>query len=381
MAEDSTSGASLSTLFSYFFRLSWTAFGGSLAYISMMMDDCVEKRKWLSKDEFTEMLGITNMLPGPNATEMAIHIGCAKGGRVGGVLSGLGFTVPSFMIMLVLSWLYFQYGAVPSIAGLFYGINPVVVSIIIVTILRLGKTSITDWKLASIFLATALATYFTTTNEAIILLAAGFVGALLYGPSLKKASVMLMFLPFSLPMITATVQGFSPIVQVFLEFLKAGSLMFGTGLVIIPLIGPDVVDAFGWMSRKEFFDGVTLGQATPGPVAKTAVFVGYKVAGTWGAAVAMAGMFLPPFVIVILLAPFFRQIRENPWLQGFLKGVKAGAVGAILAVTAALAQTAFPDLLAIAIAAASMVTMLRFKVNISLLVIVAGVLGILLKLF
>jgi len=381
VAEDSTSGASLSTLFSYFFRLSWTAFGGSLAYISMMMDDCVEKRKWLSKDEFTEMLGITNMLPGPNATEMAIHIGCAKGGRVGGVLSGLGFTVPSFMIMLVLSWLYFQYGAVPSIAGLFYGINPVVVSIIIVTILRLGKTSITDWKLASIFLATALATYFTTTNEAIILLAAGFVGALLYGPSLKKASVMLMFLPFSLPMITATVQGFSPIVQVFLEFLKAGSLMFGTGLVIIPLIGPDVVDAFGWMSRKEFFDGVTLGQATPGPVAKTAVFVGYKVAGTWGAAVAMAGMFLPPFVIVILLAPFFRQIRENPWLQGFLKGVKAGAVGAILAVTAALAQTAFPDLLAIAIAAASMVTMLRFKVNISLLVIVAGVLGILLKLF
>ncbi len=381
MAEDSTSGASLSTLFSYFFRLSWTAFGGSLAYISMMMDDCVEKRKWLSKDEFTEMLGITNMLPGPNATEMAIHIGCAKGGRVGGVLSGLGFTVPSFMIMLVLSWLYFQYGAVPSIAGLFYGINPVVVSIIIVTILRLGKTSITDWKLASIFLATALATYFTTTNEAIILLAAGFVGALLYGPSLKKASVMLMFLPFSLPMITATVQGFSPIVQVFLEFLKAGSLMFGTGLVIIPLIGPDVVDAFGWMSRKEFFDGVTLGQATPGPVAKTAVFVGYKVAGIWGAAVAMAGMFLPPFVIVILLAPFFRQIRENPWLQGFLKGVKAGAVGAILAVTAALAQTAFPDLLAIAIAAASMVTMLRFKVNISLLVIVAGVLGILLKLF
>jgi len=381
VAEDSTSGASLSTLFSYFFRLSWTAFGGSLAYISMMMDDCVEKRKWLSKDEFTEMLGITNMLPGPNATEMAIHIGCAKGGRVGGVLNGLGFTVPSFMIMLVLSWLYFQYGAVPSIAGLFYGINPVVVSIIIVTILRLGKTSITDWKLASIFLATALATYFTTTNEAIILLAAGFVGALLYGPSLKKASVMLMFLPFSLPMITATVQGFSPIVQVFLEFLKAGSLMFGTGLVIIPLIGPDVVDAFGWMSRKEFFDGVTLGQATPGPVAKTAVFVGYKVAGTWGAAVAMAGMFLPPFVIVILLAPFFRQIRENPWLQGFLKGVKAGAVGAILAVTAALAQTAFPDLLAIAIAAASMVTMLRFKVNISLLVIVAGVLGILLKLF
>ncbi|MBS7626892.1 chromate transporter [Candidatus Bathyarchaeota archaeon] len=156
--------------------------------------------------------------------------------------------------------------------------------------------------------------------------------------------------------------------------------MFGTGLVIIPLTGPDVVDAFEWMSYKEFFDGVTLGQMTPGPVMKTAAFVGYKVAGIWGAIAAFTGIFFPPFVVVTLLAPFFRQIRKNPWLQGFLKGVKAGAVGAILAVVWSMAATAFPDLLTVAIAVTSFVVILKSKVNLSLLVVGAGGLGVLTKL-
>lgn len=381
MTKTPANNVSLFGLFSYFFRLSWTAFGGPLAYISMMEDDCVEKRKWLSKDEFAEMLGITNMLPGPNATEMAIHIGYVQGGKLGGILSGLGFTTPSLVIMLVLSWLYFQYSAMPSVSGFFYGINPVVVAIILVTVLRLGKSSITDWKLVCIFLATVLATYFTAINEAIILFAAGVVGVFLYSPALKKAtSVTLLLIPFSLPIMAITFEGLPVMVLLFLEFLKASLLMFGTGLVIIPLIGPDVVDVFHWMSYKEFFDGVTLGQVTPGPVMKTAVFVGYKVAGIWGATVAFSGIFLPPFIIVILLAPYYRQMRRNPWLQGFLKGVKAGAVGAILAVVGSLAQTAFPDLLAAAIAAVSLVAMLRFKVNVSLLVIAAGALGVLMRL-
>jgi chromate transporter len=372
---------SLLGLFSYFFKLSCTAFGGPLAYITMMQDDCVEKRKWLSKEEFTEMLGITNMLPGPNATEMAIHIGYVKGGRTGAILSGLGFTIPSFVIILVLSWLYFQYGAMPTVGGFFYGINPVVVVIILVTAFRLGKSSITDWKLICIFAGTVLATYFTAVNEAIILFASGLVGVLLYCPKLKRTiSTMLLFIPLSFSAMAITFAGLPLLVQLFLEFLKASSLMFGTGLVIIPLIGPDVVESFGWMSYKEFFDGVTLGQITPGPVMKTAAFVGYKVAGIPGAAVAFSGIFLPPFIIVGFLAPYFRRIRRNPWLQGFLKGVKAGAVGAIIAVVGTLAQTAFPDLLTVAIAAACLVAMLKFRVNVSLLVIAAGALGVLIRL-
>ncbi len=352
-----------------------------MAYISMMEDDCVEKRRWLSKEEFAEMLGITNMLPGPNATEMAIHIGTVKGGRVGGVLSGLGFTIPSFVIMLVLSWLYFQYGAVPTVSGLFYGINPVIVAIIVVTVLRLGRSSVVDWKLAGIFMGTLLATYFKVANEALILFSAGLAGALIYGPILKReALVMLIFLPFSLPLVSAFYGELPVMIQLLLEFLKASLLMFGTGLVIIPLIGPDVVEVFGWMSYKEFFDGVTLGQVTPGPVMKTAAFVGYKVGGVLGAAVAMFGTFLPPFVTVISLAPFFRQIRSNRWLRGFLKGVQAGTVGAILAVAGSLALVAFPDLLTIAIAAVSLIAVLKFRVNMSLLAIAAGALGVITRL-
>jgi len=377
----SADNVSLFGLFLYFFRLSWTAFGGPLAYISMMEDDCVEKKKWLTKDEFTEMLGITNILPGPNATEMAIHIGYVKNGKLGGILSGLGFTIPSFIMMIALSWLYFEFKAMPSIGGLFYGMNPVVVAIILVTVLRLGKASITDWKLACIFLATILATYFTTINEAIIIVTSGLVGILLYGPDLKRTTLaVLLFTPFSFQGITTALVELPIILPLFLEFLKASLLMFGSGLVIIPLLGPDIVEVFGWMSYKEFFDGVTLGQVTPGPVMKTAAFIGYKVAGIWGAAAAFSGIFLPPFVLVTLLAPFFRQIRKNPWLQSFLKGVRVGAVGTILAVAGSLAKTAFPDLITLTIAAVSLIVMLKLKVNVSLLVIIAGAFGILIRL-
>ncbi|OGD53151.1 hypothetical protein A3K80_04425 [Candidatus Bathyarchaeota archaeon RBG_13_38_9] len=367
--------------FRYFFRLSWTAFGGPLAYISMMADDCVEKKKWLSKDEFTEMLGFTNMLPGPNATEMAIHIGYSKGGRIGGIISGLGFTIPSFIIILVLSWFYFQYHSIPGVEGIFYGINPVVVAIILVTAFRLGRSSITDWKLAAIFIATVFAAYFTTINEAIILFVSGLVGMFLYGTSLRRfgLSTLLPFIPLGFTAITVSVAAFPVMVQLFLEFLKASLLMFGTGLVIIPLVGPNIVEVFGWMSYEEFLDGVTLGQVTPGPVMKTAAFVGYKVGGVWGASVAFLAIFLPPFFIVTLLAPFFNKMRRYAWLQGFLKGVKAGAVGVILAVVGSLVQTAFPDFLAIMIAGVSIVAMFKFKTNMSLLVIAAGALGVLVK--
>jgi chromate transporter len=346
----------------------------------MMEDECVEKRKWLSKDEFTEMLGITNMLPGPNATEMAIHIGIAMGGRVGGFLSGFGFTIPSFIIITALSWLYFHFGSMPSVGWLFYGINPVVVAIILVTVFRLGKSSITDWKLLGLFMATVVAARFGTMNEAIIIIGAGFIGMLLYGSTRKRTlSTFFFFVPLSFPFVTFTFAELPVLLQLFLEFLKASLLMFGSGLVIIPLIGPDVVEVFGWMSYKEFFDGVTLGQITPGPVMKTAAFVGYKVAGLWGAVAAFSGVFLPPFIIVTALAPYFRKIRSNQWLQGFLKGVKVGAVGAIVAVTISLAQIAFPDLLTILIAAVSLLVLLKLKVNMSLLVIAAGAIGVLTK--
>ncbi len=375
---------SLLELFMYFFRLSWTAFGGPLAYISMMEDDCVEKRKWLKKEEFAEMLGITNMLPGPNAAEMAIHIGYVKRGLTGAILSGMGFVTPSFIIILILSWLYFQYNTVPNIGHMFYGINPVVVAIILVTAYRLGASLTHDIKLLIILLMSFLLSYFTEVNEAIILLIAGFASLLLYRPKVKSSKRCI-----KIPILCATTLSFfnfsienaPTLLLIFLEFLKAGLLMFGSGLVILPLIGPDVINVFKWVTEKEFFDGITLGQITPGPVMKASAFIGYKVAGIWGAFVAFLGVYLPPFIIVPIVSKSFRSIKDNIMLKDFLKGIEAGVVGTILAVVFSLSKVAFMDYLTILIACTALILMTKFKVNVSLIVVASGVFGLLIKTF
>lgn len=376
----SSKNVSLLELFIYFFRLSWTAFGGPLAYISMMEDDCVEKRRWLSKEEFTEMVGITNMLPGPNAAEMAIHIGYVKRGLLGGMLSGFAFITPSFIIIFFLSWLYFQYHTMPAVGDIFYGINPVVVVIILVAAYRLGRSSIVDWKLFGIFVAAFLVSYFTEVNEAIILLVSGLIGVILYTQNLvstKDYKKLNLFLP-SIILFNVSIEHMPTLLLIFLEFLKAGSLMFGSGLVIIPLIGPDVIN-FGWVSEKEFFDGVTLGQITPGPVMKTAAFIGYKVAGFLGALLAFLGVYLPPFIIVPIVSSSFKRIKDNVLLKNFLKGIGAGVVGTILAVILSLSKVAFTDYFTLLIAVVCLILMIRFRVNVSLLVVGAGLLGLVIK--
>lgn len=371
-------GKELWPAIAYFFKLAWIGFGGPLAHIAMMQDEAVERRRWLTKDEFTEMLGLTNMLPGPNSTELAIHIGYRIGGRRGGLLTGFAFTFPAFAMMALLSWLYFTYRAIPSVEGLFYGINPVVVVLIAVTVWRLGRSAITDWKLLLIALGSFLGSVLTPVNEALILLMAGGVGILLYGPPFQKLGKGLAaFLSF--PLSLAASPALPTTASLALVFLKAGSLLFGTGFVIIPLLAPDVVATYQWMTQKEFFDGVTLGQVTPGPVVKTATFVGFKAGGLLGAAVATVAIFLPPFVLVLSLAPILKRLRQNPWLQGFLRGVRPGAVGTILGIVVFMAQAAFVDLWTVGIAAASFVALLRFMINTPLLVVGAGIVGVLLR--
>ena len=366
----------LAGLFRYFFKLAWIGFGGPLAHISMMQHDTVEKKRWLSRDEFTEILGMTNMLPGPNSTELAIHIGYVKGGRIGAFVSGLAFTLPAFFIMLVLSWLYFQLGSIPSIAGLFYGINPAVIAIIVITAVRLGRSSAGDARSLTIAVAVFLAVLLTDVNEAIVLLSAGIAGLLLYAPRRMKSALFILVL--GPPSLFASISlGALPAwLQVFWVFLKAGALLFGSGLVIVPLIASEVVGDFGWMSYRQFFDGVTLGQVTPGPVVKTAAFVGYSVGGVFGAGVATLGVFLPPFVIVTLLAPLFRKMKSNKILQAFLKGVRPGAVGAILAVAVTLGETALIDVWTVAIAAVSLTALAKFKASIPLVVVTCGLAGV-----
>lgn len=362
-------------LFHYFFKLAWIGFGGPLAHISMMQQDAVEKKRWLSREEFAEILGMTNMLPGPNSTELAIHIGYVKGGRTGAIISGLAFTLPGFFMMLVLSWLYFQFGSIPSVSGIFYGMNPAVIIIIVIAAVRLGRSSVVDIKSFGLATAVFLTVLLTGVNEAVVLLSAGIAGMLLYmGNRLKNRLAVFLLIPTSFGVISLTNMPVE--FQLFFQFLKAGALLFGSGLVIVPLIASDVVEGFGWMSYKQFFDGVTLGQITPGPIVKTAAFVGYSVGGILGAGVATLGVFLPPFVIVTLLAPIFRKMKANKLLQNFLKGVRPGAVGAILAVAISLGETALIDAWTIAIAAACLLALTKFKVPIPLTIVACAVAGI-----
>jgi chromate transporter len=277
-----------------------------------------------------------------------------------------------------LSWLYFTYRALPSVGGLFYGINPVVVVLIVITAWRLGKSAITDWKLLLIALGSFLGSVLTPVNEALILLAAGAVGILLYGPPLQRLGKGLAAL-LPLPLSLAANPALPTPASLALVFLKAGSLLFGTGFVIIPLLAPDVVETYRWMTQKEFFDGVTLGQVTPGPIVKTATFVGFKAGGLLGAAVATVAIFLPPFVLVLSLAPILKRLRQNPWLQGFLRGVRPGAVGTILGIVVAMAQAAFVDWWTVGIAAASLLAFLRFRMSTPLLVVGAGIVGVLVR--
>lgn len=381
-------------LFRYFFRLAWVGFGGPLAHISMMEHDAVEKKKWMSQEEFTDILGMTNMLPGPNSTELAIHIGHAMGGRMGGIISGIAFTLPGFFIMLALSYLYFELGGIPSVSGIFYGVNPVVIVIITITAVRLGKGSAKDHKSIGIAAAVFATILLTEVNEAIVLLGAGAAGLLLYpskksdssgnsssssppsGASPPPSTMSQVFTTLPIFAVVFSLSTMPVELQLFLEFLKAGALLFGTGLVIVPLVGADVVEGFGWMSYSQFFDGVTLGQVTPGPVVKTAAFVGYSVGGVLGAGIATLGVFLPPFAIVTILAPVFKKVKSNAWLQSFLKGVRPGAVGAILAVAVTLGQTALVDTWTIVIAAVALVALAKFKTSIPLTVVVAAVVGV-----
>lgn len=381
---------SLASLFRYFFKLAWIGFGGPLAHISMMEHDLVEKKKWITREEFTDILGMTNMLPDPNSTELAIHTGHVMGGRKGGIVSGIAFTLPGFFIMLALSYLYFQFGSIPDVSGIFYGVNPVVIVVIALTAIRLGKSSAREYKSIGIAAAVFVAILLTDVNEAIVLLAAGGAGLLLYLPrkqdgdntSLPARSgppTMMALLPFIPPSILAVAFSLNSMpveLQLFLEFLKAGAVLFGSGLVIVPIIGTDVVESFGWMTYSQFFDGVTLGQVTPGPVVKTATFVGYSVAGVLGASIATLGVFLPPFVLVTILAPVFGKVKSNAWLQAFLKGVRPGAVGAILAVAVTLGETALVDVWTIAIAARAFLALVKFKAPIPVLVGICGAAGV-----
>ncbi|MEM6251444.1 MAG: chromate efflux transporter [Cyanobacteria bacterium P01_D01_bin.156] len=367
-----------------FFKLGAIGFGGPQAHIAMINNEAVEQRGWLDEDDFSDGLAVCEMLPGPASTQMGIYTGYVYGGWLGALVSGLAFVTPAFFIVVGLSWVYFQFQQLPQLKALFFGLSPVMIAIILGFCYKLGRKSIQNWLGIAIAALAFLASAFSSLSTPILFLLAGLVGMGLYGP---KGLQLNSFMPLSLLAIVPTNFWGTERIQeygwpLFTFFLKVGTFIFGGGLVIIPLLEFEVVERLEWLSTADFINGVAIGQLSPGPVVLTAAFVGYKMAGFWGALISAVGIFTPSFLFIMLAAPLLVRLRQNPWVQAFLKGIKPAVVGAIMAAAVPLGKTAFgqPNValsaLAVLIAISSLVAIIRLKVTAWKLILAGALVGL-----
>ncbi len=344
-----------------FLKLGFTAFGGPAAHIGIMHDEVVKRRKWLTDEEFLDLLGVTNLIPGPNSTEMVIHISYLHAGWLGLVVGGFCFVAPATLIVLLFSWLYVQYGTTPQVEWLLYGVKPVVIAIIAQALWILGGKALKNRTLAVIGVA-VFALYFLKFNEILLLFAGGLVFLLIMNyRRIRHASPMILF-PFSGLALSQLAVPFSlPIL--FLTFLKIGSVLYGSGYVLLAFLRNDFVLRLGWLTDQKLIDAVAIGQVTPGPLFTAATFIGYILGGTSGALLATLGIFLPSFLFVATSNPLIPKLRNSTWMSGLLDGVNASSLGLMAAVTVQLAFSSLTDLYTVILAILSLVLLLRFKVN------------------
>lgn len=359
-----------------FFKLGAISFGGPAAHIALMEQEVVVRRSWLSREHFLDLLAAANLVPGPNATEMAIHIGFVRAGWPGLVAAGVAFVLPAFVISLALAIVYVRLGTLPQSAALFYGINPAVIAIILTATYRLGRTAVKDRIAIAIGIA-CLAAVLLGVNQVVVLLAAGAAGILLYAaprwPWLAAAAF-----GFGSPGVAFTLAHYldDRLVRLGLFFLKVGALIFGSGMVLFAFIQRDVVTGYGWLTQQQLLDAIAVGQMTPGPVLSSATFIGYLVAGTPGALVSTVSVFLPSFVIVALIGPWIPRLRQSRLAQAFLRGVNAAVVVLILSVSLALFRSAVVDVWTALVVIAGLVALLRFRVSTPWLVLGGAVVGL-----
>lgn len=363
----------------YFLRLGSSGFGGPIALAGYMQRDLIS-RGWITEDEYLEGLAFSQMMPGPLAAQLAMWIGFIRHGVVGASLAGIVFIMPAFLIVLIISMLYVAYQGLDIVQALFYGIGPAVIAIVASSAFRLAKATVkTDQRLWLIFAAVVVITVASRTEIALLFVASGFIGILLYSPpgSGKKLHSML---PISLASFTgAGVTISAPLIwQLGAFFVMAGAFTFGSGLAIVPFLHQGVVLNNHWLTERQFLDAVAVGIITPGPVVITAAFVGYLVAGLWGAIVAVAGVFLPVYFFVLFIGRYIVRYRERPVLKGFVKGATAAASGAIAGATVILGQGSITDATTALIGIGSLIVLWRWKPPEPLLVAAAAMVGVLL---
>ena len=385
-----TTRAPLADLAILFLRLGVTAFGGPAAHIAMMRDEVVDRRKWLTDAEFLDLLAATNLIPGPNSTEMAIHLGYRRAGIAGLALAGICFILPAALIVLPIAWAYARYGETPQAAWLAYGIAPVIIAIVVQALLKLGRAAVTGMAPALLGAAAAVLSI-GGVNELLLLgggaaaglavagarslgsgrpnggaAAAAWAVAVAAGGACLHAAGAATAAAAAVPVTLA---------RLGLFFLKVGSVLFGSGYVLLAFLRADLTERWGWLTDQQLIDAVTVGQVTPGPVFTTATFIGYLLGGVPGAVLATVAIFLPGFVFVAITQPIIPKLRASTLMGGALDGVVAASLGLMLAVTWQLAQAAITDAATAGVAASAAAILVVWKPNSTWLILAGAVAG------
>ncbi len=363
-----------------FLKLGVTGFGGPAAHIAMMHEETVTRRKWFTEQEFLDLVGATNLIPGPNSTEMTIHIGFLRAGWPGLIAGGVCFILPAMLIVLALAGLYVRYGTLPQAAWLMYGVKPVIIAIIVQALWNLGKKAIKT-PLSAAVGGMVVVLYFFGVNEIALLLVGGVTMMLILNAKrLNWRNGVGMFLPFGAGVIAQAMIPFS-IPLMFFTFLKIGSVLYGSGYVLLAFLRADFVVRFGWLTDQQLIDAIAIGQVTPGPVFTTATFIGYVLGGLPGALLATLGIFLPSFIFVALSNPLIPRMRNSVWVSGMLDGVNVASLGLMAVVTGQLGRASLVDPLTMSVAVVSLFLLVRFKLNSTWLIAGGSLVGYLTTVF
>lgn len=384
MTETTRPPYSLWQLVLYFLRLGTFGFGGPVALVGYMHRDLVEAKQWISEADYKEGLALSQLAPGPLAAQLAIYLGYVDYRILGATIVGLAFVIPSFLMVLALGWAYVHFGGLPWMQSVFYGVGAAVIGIIAIGAHKLSTKSIgKDRLLWGIFAVLAAVTVITETEMAAMFIAAGLlVWWIRRKPSLPNGTNAAIAAPITLPTLPQLAVGAATdsntLLQIALFFAKAGAFVFGSGLAIVPFLYGGVVTEYGWLNDQQFVDAVAIAMITPGPVVITTAFIGYLVAGFWGACVAAVATFVPCYLLTILPAPYFKKYGKHPALLAFVDGITAAAIGAIAGSVVVLAQRSIVDIPTALLAIGTVLVLLKFKtIKEPLIVLLAALIGLL----
>lgn len=363
-----------------FLKISLTGFGGPNAHLALVLDEVVERRRWITREHFLNLMGVTNIIPGPNSSQVIIHIGYAMRGWTGALTTGLAFLVPTFVILTTLAWLYFSWGSLPRVEPLFWALKPVILAVIVAAGIKLGRAAVTRWGLVPLAVLGAVVSGLVGSWAVVAMALGGLVtwwmwrkgagGADASGDAAGADQGRPALLPLALGG-GLSLGAVGTLGTVFLTHLWIGCVLFGGGYVLIALLEPLAVDRFGWLTSAQFLDGVALSQAVPGPISTLSAFVGYGAAGLPGALLGTVGIYLPAFAAVLLVAPHLERLRSVPAVKAALEGVNAVVAGAVLGVAATLVLPAVPDAWAGALAVVALGALVAGRVP-AYLVVLAG---------